>query len=125
MPLTEGPVTLVLDSDAHMTLARMLKLALGLPTGTDAADHLPVNPWGDMDNFRRAVYIPLHGGGPSTPSSMAGAQEVVIEPGNVAPIRDVLDRLARNFSSGSEWTAPSALERGAIEPALARMSDPT
>lgn len=112
---------LVLESGVRKTLVTMLKVARELPTGSDAADHLPINPWGDVEKFRRGVYVPLHGEEPSAPRSVAGLEEVFVEAPDVPPIRNVVDRLAENFSGGSPWVAPTIGEREAIETLLSRI----
>lgn len=120
--MTDVPATLLLGNDIRETLAMMLKVALELPTGSDVADHVPINPWGDVEKFRQAVYLPLHGERPSASPGESQFQGFVLAPRDVIHIRDVIDRLAENFSGGSPWVAPTGLERAAVEALLARIA---
>jgi hypothetical protein len=91
-----------------------------LADGESVADHLPVNPWGDVDEFRRVVYLTLHG----EPAAWQAPSksDVVLEREDIAPIRDVLDGLAESYSGGNPWVALIDRERRAVERVLARLA---
>lgn len=119
--MTADQLRLHMSESVRATLVQLLTTALDLVDANSVADHLPVNPWGDVDEFRRAVYLPLHGEpGDWQPSPMD--YELVLEPDEIVPVRDVLDGLAESFSGGNPWVALTDRERRAVESLLARLA---
>lgn len=114
-------IRLLLGRDVRATLIMLLTRVLELPEGSRVVDHLPINPWGDVEAFRQAVFLPLHGQAP-LPDRDEHEQEVILEPDEVKPIRDVLDGLAESISGGVPWTAVTTAEREAIERLLSRLA---
>jgi hypothetical protein len=86
---------------------------LDLPHGSRVVDHLPLNPWGDLEQFRKAVFVPLFDEGPGL-SAVPGTTELIIAPTDVAYIRDVVGRLDDSITGGVPWGALSAIEREAV-----------
>jgi hypothetical protein len=113
------PVVIQLTEGVRPVLRRLLRAALELPTGSRVVDHLPLNPWGDLEEFRRAIFMPLHGEGDARGGEPGGV-ELVIEPGDVVHIRAVIDGLAESVAGGVPWVAVSEQERDAVTRLLAR-----
>jgi hypothetical protein len=107
-------MTLSLGKDVRASLRRLLTAALELPEGGDPVDRLPPNPWGDIEAFRREVYLPLHGEGASS-SRDGDVVEVVLAPHEVDLVRDVIDGLAESISGGVPWSRVTESERSAVE----------
>jgi hypothetical protein len=119
--MTAQELRLHMSESVGVTLSQMLRTALDLTDGRSVADRLPVNPWGDVDEFRRRVYLPLHGEPVDSQPSPANS-ELVLEPEEIAPIREVLDGIAESFSGGNPWVALTDRERRAVERVLARLA---
>jgi hypothetical protein len=121
--MSSQPVTIYLTEGVRPVLVRLLRAALELPKGSRVVDSLPLNPWGNIEEFRRAVFLPLHGEEAPTMAGLGGVA-LTIEPDDVRPIRDVLDGLAESITGGTPWVAPSQEERLAVNRLLARVDDP-
>ena len=80
-----GDLRLDLSPRMREALARLLRVAVALRRDWPTFVRLPDNPCGDLEEFRRTVYLPLHGA-PST-------GEVVVPQGDIGPLRDLLDSL--------------------------------
>lgn len=120
--MSQAGTELGLGPRVRATLLELLEQALEIPTGGDVLDHLPSNPWGDLEDLRRSVYAPLHGRGRQG-DNRADRQPVVVEAEDVEPIRSVLDGLAESFSDGVPWVAVSPAERRAIERLILHLRD--
>jgi hypothetical protein len=121
--MISGPVVIYLTEAVRPVLVRLLRAALDVPEGGRVVDFLPVNPWGEVEEFRQAVFLPLHG--EEAPRAALRGVELPIAPDDVGPIRDVLDGLAESISGGNPWAAPSQEERDAVSRLLARLDDST
>lgn len=120
--MTADQLRLHMSENVRATLVQMLTTALDLVDADSVADHLPVNPWGDVDEFRRAVYLPLHGE-PGDGHLSPVDYDLVLGPDEIVPVRDVLDGLAESISGGIPWVALTDRERLAVESLLARLAD--
>jgi hypothetical protein len=118
--MTSSGVKLVLDEEVRQKLAALLTAALEMPEGARVVDHVSRTPWGDVEDFRRAVYLPLHGAA-SARERGADATEVIVEPHEVAPMKDVLEGLAESISGGVPWTGLTAPEREATTRIASRL----
>ena len=87
---------------------------LAMPPDADVQDHLPRDPWGDLDVYREQIARPLHDAAPpadiDSPAAVA-----TIAPDDVRPLRAVHDGLSECFAGGAPWVPPGPEERGAIE----------
>lgn len=122
MPMSVDSVILPLTPDSRASLLMLLSTALELSEGSHVVDHLPVNPWGDIDEFRRAVFLPLHGNAESS-APTPHREEVVLSPDEVAPIRAIVDGLAESISGGCPWVELTDPEREAAERLVARLQE--
>jgi hypothetical protein len=113
--MTASDLTLQMTEPVRDTFAMLLAKVLALPEGARVVDELPLNPWGDLDAFRKQVFYPLHGDGDSPRSLDERSYQVTIPAHDVVPIRDVIYDLAESFSGGQPWGLISQSERGAIE----------
>lgn len=120
--MTSQPVTIHLTEAVRPVLLRLLRAALELPEGSRVVDALPLNPWGDVEEFRLAVFLPLHGEEVPTSAGLGGAA-LKVQADDVRPIRDVLDGLAESITGGTPWVALSQEERAAVNGLLARIED--
>jgi hypothetical protein len=77
-------------------------------------------PWGDLEEFRQAVHLPLHGQVSSQPD-VVDAHQVTLDPVDVKPIRDVLDGLGESIAGGVPWVAMTDQEREAVERLISRL----
>jgi hypothetical protein len=85
-----------------------------MATGARVIDSLPINPWGDLDEFRKQVYGPIHGTAPAAPTLAGDQTSVFIDADDVARIKDVLDGLGESISGGVPWIAVTDEEREAV-----------
>lgn len=113
-------VRLLLSEEGRASLERLLAAALDLAADSRVVDHLPANPWGDLDEFRSAIYGPLHSEATGTQPSPEHTS-LTLEQDEVIPVKDVLDGLAEAFSGGNPWVALTDQEREVIEKVLARL----
>lgn len=113
--LAASDLTLTMTEPVRDTLAMLLAKLLALPDGAQVVDHLPLNPWGNLDAFRRQVFYPLHGDDGSPDILDERSFQVAIPTQDVVPIRDVIYDLAESFSGGHPWGPISQTERGAIQ----------
>lgn len=118
--MTIGPVQLSLTEDVRATLKQLLEAALKLTDGDHVVDHLPVNPWGDVDRFRHAVSLPLEGEQPHLHSPSVGTV-VMVERHELMPLREVLESLAESVSGGNPWVSLTDKEQSVVESVLARV----
>lgn len=118
--MTAQGLRLHMSESVRATLVQLLTAVLDLADGNSVADHLPVNPWGDVDEFRRLVYLPLHGE-PTHRQPPPSNSELILEREEIVPIRDVVHGLAESFSDGNPWVALTDRERRAVECVLARL----
>ena len=113
MSMTNGPVKLRLAPEVARVLSRLLSEALALGDGARVVDHFPINPWGDLDAFRREVFDPLHRR-PVQDSDGTGRVITIAAP-DVDPLRDVLDSLAEAISGGVPWRSLGVVERKVVD----------
>jgi hypothetical protein len=109
-----GDLRLHLSPRVHDALARLLRIAAALRRDWPTLVHLADNACGDLDDFRRTVYLPLCGA-PSTGN-------LVVPQGDIGPLRDVLDSLGV-FVDGAVSRFPMvARERTAVERLLEQLA---
>jgi hypothetical protein len=114
-PMTVPDLTLRMTEPVRDVLAMLLAKVLVLPEGVQMVDHLPLNPWGDLDAFRQQVFYPLHGDEESPRGPDERFCQVTIPADDIVPIRDVVYDLAESISGGHPWGTISELERVAIQ----------
>lgn len=103
------------------TFVRLLQHAVSMPGGSRVADYLGADPWGDVEEFRRLIYRPLHRD-PSSAADATTTAAVTVEAEDVDAIRTVLDGLGESFAGGVPWVELSESERRATERLLARLA---
>lgn len=113
--MTAPDLTLRMTEPVRDTLAMLLAKVLNLPEGAQVIDQLPVDPWGDLDAFRKQVFYPLYGDKDSQRSPDERSCQVTIPADDIVPIRDVIYDLAESFSGGHPWGPISQSERVAIQ----------
>ena len=118
--MTDEPLSLRVREDVLDALVALLRTATRLAEGDRVIDHLPANPWGDLQQFRRSVYLPLRGT-PSSDYPTPAATEILVRPDEVTLIRGVVDRIAESYSGGVPWGEVTESEQQAIEKLLARV----
>jgi hypothetical protein len=120
MPMRSKAVTLVLSDEVRASLAEVLRCASEMPDGAQVIEHLPANPWGDVEEFRNAVHRPLHG----EPASIepGGGLPIAIRASEIAELREVLDSVSESYAGGSPWVALTEQEREVISAVLARLA---
>ena len=118
--MTNEPLSLRVRKDVLDALVVLLRTATLLSEGDRVIDRLPPNPWSDLNEFRRSVYLPLHGT-PATDRTGPAATEILVRPDEVALIRGVVDRIAESYSGGVPWGEVTEAEQQAIEKFLARV----
>ena len=111
------PVSLRLTDETRATLLELLAVALELPRAANVLDHLPSEPWGDLEELRRRVYDPLHG-----EASPGDGHAVHIAAADVEPLRAVLDGIAECYSGGAPWPPLTDAERVAVERLISALS---
>lgn len=118
MSARDDDLTLYLPGTVRVPLLNLLLAALDLGDGDQVVERVAADPWGDLDEFRRTVYRPLHGES-SVPTPQAAVTEVTIEAKDVARIRGVLDGLSESFAGGVPWVGLSERERAAVTQLIA------
>ena len=119
--MNSRPVRLEVNDELTRVLRMLLTRANEMPDGAHAVDYFPLNPWGDVELFRRAVYQPLHGDSDHVATIGSPRQEIVIAGDDVPPIRDVIDRLSDSLSTARPWVALSDRERQAVATLVQRL----
>lgn len=120
VPMTTDMIFLGLRPSSRGTLRLLLTAAASMPEGARVVDHLPSNPWGDLDDFQTSVYEPLRTGtsvDPSTPGRLAVADT------DVASLFGVLQGLSESFAGGVPWSALSGDERAVVSRCLRSLDD--
>jgi hypothetical protein len=113
-------ITLRLDEDVRAALVTLLDAALEQSEGSRVIDHLPSDPWGDVEGLRRQVYMPLQGLEPSVERT-AERPGLLVEPQDVGAINDVLDGLADSITRDAPWVALTTSEREVIARLVSRL----
>ena len=114
-------VRLALSEELRASLIRLLRAALSMESGSTVVDHVPANPWGDLAEFRSAIYEPLHGEA-SASSPPHEHAVLLLDSHEVGPIRDVLDGISEAYAGGNPWVVLDDRERQAATSVLARLS---
>lgn len=111
-------LVLELTPDTRRVLENLLATATRLEEGARIVDHLPDEPWGDLDEFRRLVYEPLRTLESSTPSVGPQARTIELGSQDARHVFNVLEGLAEGWSGGVPWVALSPAERPAVDRCL-------
>lgn len=110
----------MVDDAVAGVLARLLDVALRLPPSADPADHLPLQPWGELDDFRAQVYLPLHGKSGQA-QILDGGLDISLQEDEAEAVRDTIDSLAESFSTGVPFLPLTESQRDAVSRVLSKL----
>jgi hypothetical protein len=82
-----------LSDPVRETFARVLDGVLRLDQGSDIADFLGQDPWGDLSAYRREVFHPMQSGDATVAAEERQVTRVVIPVRDQARINQILDDL--------------------------------
>ena len=107
-----------LTPEIRAALENLLTIAGRLEDNARIVDHLPDEPYGDLDEFRRQVYDPLR-----LKQSVAGGrgENFSVDLQDVDLIFDVMKGMDDGWVGGTPWKAMSPAEREAVDRFLEKL----
>ena len=120
--MTSDDLNLYVSSAVRDRLLNLLSVSLELGQGASVIDHVGADPWGDLAEFRRCVYDPLHGNR-TAPLTEEGLAKVTVPASDVEPLRAVVDGLSESYSGGVPWVTLDERERSAVNELIAALDN--
>jgi hypothetical protein len=114
-------LTLNLTTEVRAALENLLTIAGQLDDNAKIIDHLPDEPYGDLDEFRRSVYEPLRDGRSVTAGD---GDNFSFDHQDVGPVFDVIRGISEGWAGGTPWKVMSSAERPAVDRFLKELSRP-
>lgn len=114
-------LTLNLTPGARAALENLLTIAGRLEDNARIVDHLPDEPYGDLDEFRRSVYEPLRDGRSVTAGP---GDNFSLDLQDAGLIFDVVEGISDGWAGGTPWKAMSSAERSAVDRFLETLRQP-
>ena len=113
--------TLNLTPEVRAALENLLTIARRLEDSARIVDHLPDQPYGDIDEFRRSVYEPLR----DRRSVTAGqGDNFNLDLRDADLVFDVIKGISEGWAGGTPWKAMSSAERSAVDHFLEILRQP-
>jgi hypothetical protein len=101
-----------LTPPVRRALENLLTVAEQLEDYARIVDHLPDEPYGDLDEFRRTVYEPLRDKRSVTEGH---GENFSLDLEDVDLILDVLKGMDDGWTGGTPWKAMNPTERAAVD----------
>ena len=89
--------SLHIDQEVRESLAALLQVIVEMPSDADVVDHLPNDPWGDLERFADQVYRPLVDG---RRSDAPGPIQVELSELEWVATAHAIDAISHSFSEG-------------------------
>jgi hypothetical protein len=102
-------------------LENLLTIAGRLEDNARIVDHLPDEPYGDLDEFRRSVYEPLRDRRSATTGQ---GDNFSLDLRDADLIFDVIKGMSEGWAGGTPWKAMSPAERSAVDRFLETLHQP-
>lgn len=99
-----------LTPGVRAVLENLLLAAQSLEDGARVVDHLPDEPWGNLDQFRREVYEPLK----ASAATETRVGNLILAPQDAGRVFGVLEGLAEGWSGGVPWVPLTSAEKAAV-----------
>lgn len=114
-------MVLNLTPGVRVALENLLTIAGRLEDNARVVDHLPDEPYGDLDEFRRSVYEPLR----NRQSVTAGqGDNFSLDLRDADLVFDVIKGIDDGWVGGTPWKAMSLAERSAVDRLLETLRQP-
>ena len=105
-------ITVNFTSGVRAALDNLLTVAEHLEDNARIVDHLPDEPYGNLDEFRVSVYEPLR----DTRSVTSGpGRNYTFASSDARLVFNVLEGLSEGWTGGTPWKALNPAERSALE----------
>lgn len=105
-------LVLNLTPGVRAALENLLTIAGRLEGDARIVDHLPDQPWGDLDAFRRSVYEPLRDRRSVT---VGQGDNFSLDIRDVGLVFDLIKGIDEGWAGGTPWKAMSLAERSAVD----------
>jgi hypothetical protein len=104
-----------LSEPVRQAFARVLDCVLRLDRGSDVADFLGRDPWGDLSAYRREVFNPMQSPGAAVEAESGRPPAVAIALHDLPRINAVLHDFYEGYSGGCPWAGIDDEERAILE----------